>query len=115
MKILDKFEYVFFFLILRVLLCLRNVKCEILGVSNLVVNRILLIQMFWYSKIFVFLFIDVLLICLKCLGSVLFPRIVISAFMGFVLKECQDFSCLMTGSRFWCFCKNSSVNFSVVS
>ena len=39
----------------------------------------------WYSKIFVFSFIDVLLNFLKDLRSVLFPRNVISAFMYFVL------------------------------
>ena len=35
-----------FFLILHVLLYLRNVKCEMLGVSDLVENRVLLIQVF---------------------------------------------------------------------
>ena len=39
----------------------------------------------WYSKIFVFYFMDVLLSFPKHLRSVLFPRIVISAFIGFVL------------------------------
>ena len=37
----------------------------------------------WYSKIFVFSFINVLLNFLKYLRSVLFPRIVISVFFRF--------------------------------
>ena len=39
----------------------------------------------WFSKICVFSFMDVLLNFLKYLRSALFPRIVISAFMGIVL------------------------------
>ena len=62
----------------------------------------------------VFSFMVVLLNFLKYLRSVLFPEIVVSAFVGFVLNLCHDLSCLMTGSRFWYFCNNSSVSFSVV-
>ena len=50
---------------------------------------------------------------LKYRRSVLFPKIVVSAFVGLVLHLCHHFCCLMTGSRFWCFCKNSSVIDSV--
>ena len=39
----------------------------------------------WYSEIYVFSIMDVFLNFLKYLRSVLSPRIVISAFMGFVL------------------------------
>ena len=56
----------------------------------------------------------VLLNFLKYLRSVLFPKIVESAFVGFVLCLCLDLSCLLTGSKFWCFCNNSSVILSVV-
>ena len=38
----------------------------------------------------------------------------VSALFGLVLYLCHDFSCLMTGSRFWYFCNISSVHFSVV-
>ena len=38
-----------------------------------------------YPKIFLFSFMDVSLNFLKYLTSVLFPRIVISAFIGFIL------------------------------
>ena len=31
-----------------------------------------------------------------------------------ILYLCQDFTCLITGSTFWCFCNNSWVIFSVV-
>ena len=75
-------------------------KCEILGVSYLMVDSLLSIQMFGIPKYLVFSFMDVLLIFLKYLRSVLFPRIVISAFTGFVFHLCQDLNCLMTGSRF---------------
>ena len=60
-------------------------------------------------------FMVVLLNFLKYLRSVLFPKIVVSGFVGFVLYLCHDLSCLMTGSRFWYFCNNSSVIFSAVS
>ena len=66
---------------------------------------------FWYSKILVFLFIDKLLNFLKYRRSVLFPRIVISAFNGFALNLCQDISCLIAGSGFCYFCNRSSVSF----
>ena len=56
----------------------------------------------------------VLLNFLKYLRSVLFPKIVVSAFVGFVLYLRHDLSCVMTGSRFWYFCNNSSAIFSVV-
>ena len=57
----------------------------------------------------------VLLNFLKYLSSVLFPKIVVSAFVGFVLYLCHDLSCLMTESRFWySFCNNASVILSVV-
>ena len=45
--------------------------------------------------------------------SVLFPKNVVSAFAGFVLYLCHDFSCLITGSRFWYYFKSSNVIFSV--
>ena len=45
--------------------------------------------------------------------SVLFPKIVVSAFAGFVLYLCHDFGCLITGSKFWYRFKSSSVFFSV--
>ena len=48
----------------------------------------------------VFSFIVLLLIFLKYLRSVLFPKIVVSAFVDLVLYLYHDFSCLMTGSRF---------------
>ena len=56
----------------------------------------------------------VLLNFLKYLRSVLFPKMVVSAFVGFVLNLCHDLGCLMTGSRFWSFCNNSRVIVSVV-
>ena len=56
----------------------------------------------------------VLLNFLKYLRSVLFPKMVVSFFVGFVFNLCHDLSCLMTGSRFWYFCNNSSVIVSVV-
>ena len=61
-----------------------------------------------------FSIIVVLLNFLKNRRSVLFPNIVASAFAGFVLYLCHDLSCLITGSKFWYFCNNSSVTFSVV-
>ena len=59
----------------------------------------------------VFSLIVVLLNFLKYRRSVLFRKIVVSAFTGFVLYLCHDFSCLITGSRFWYF--GSSVISSV--
>ena len=51
-----------------------------------------------------FSLIVVLLNFRKYRRSVLFPKIVVSAFTGLVLYLCHDFSCLITGSRFWyCF------------
>ena len=50
---------------------------------------------------------------LKYRRSVLFPKIVVSAFAGFVLCLCHDLSFLLTGSRFWYFCNCCSVIFSV--
>ena len=51
----------FFFLIFHVFLCLRNVKREMLGVLYLVVNRILLNQMFLvFSKICILVFICII-------------------------------------------------------
>ena len=47
-----------------------------------------------------FSFIEVSLNFLKSLKRVLFPSMVASAFSGLVLNLCQDFNCLMTGSRF---------------
>ena len=38
----------------------------------------------------------------------------VSAFAGLVLYLCHDLSCLITESRFWYFCSNSRVTFSVV-
>ena len=67
----------------------------------------------WYSKISVLSFIKVFFNFLKNLRSVLFPGIVMSALIGLVLYMSQDFSCLMTGSRFRCFCSNYSVFFPV--
>ena len=54
----------------------------------------------WYSKKTVFSFMDVLLNFLMYLRNILFLRIVISAFKGFVLYSCRDLSCLMIGSSF---------------
>ena len=54
----------------------------------------------WNSELSVFSLIEVLLNFLKYLRSVLFPRVVISALIGLVLYLCQDFNCLMIGSRF---------------
>ena len=51
----------------------------------------------------VFSCIVVLLNFRKYLRSVLFPKVVVSALVGLVLYLCHDFSCLMTGSRFWFF------------
>ena len=58
-------------------------------------------------------FIVVLLNFLKNRKIVSFRKIVVSAFSGFVFYLCHVFSCLMTGSRFWYFCSNSSVIVSV--
>ena len=58
-----------------------------------------------------FLFIVVLFNFRKYRRSVLFPRIVVSAFAGFVLYLCHDLSCRITGSKFWYFCKSCSVIF----
>ena len=43
----------------------------------------------------------------------MFPNIVVSAFAGFILYLCHDLSCLIIGSKFWYFCNNCSVIFSV--
>ena len=51
---------------------------------------------------------------LKYRRIVLFPEIVVSAFVGFVLNMCHDLNCLMTGSRFWYFFISCSVTFSFV-
>ena len=61
-----------------------------------------------------FSFIVVLLKFLKNRRSVLIPKIVVSAFVGLVLNWCHDLSCLITGSRFLCFCNSCSEIFSVV-
>ena len=51
-----------------------------------------------------FSLIVVLLNFRKYRRSVLFPKIVVSAFTGLDLYLCYDFSCLIMGSRFWyCF------------
>ena len=55
----------------------------------------------WYSRVSIFSLIEVLLNFLEYLRCVLFPKMVISALIGLVLYLCQDFSCLMTGSRFF--------------
>ena len=47
-----------------------------------------------------FSLIAVLLNFRKYCRSVLFPKIVVSAFTGLVLYLCHDFNCLITGSRF---------------
>ena len=47
-----------------------------------------------------FSLIEVLLNFLKYPRRVLFPILVVSALSGLVLYLCQDFNCLMTGSRF---------------
>ena len=60
-----------------------NARCIILRVKQAIFHQLFVILKF--SEIFVFLFIDVLLNFRKYLRSVLFPSIVISAFMGFVL------------------------------
>ena len=59
-----------------------------------------------------FSFLVVLLNFLKYRMSVLFPKFVVSAFAGLVLYLCHDFSCLITGSRFWYFCNKCSVSVS---
>ena len=59
-------------------------------------------------------FIVVLLNFRKYLRNVLFPKILVSALVGLVLYLCHDFSCLITGSRFWYFCNYSRKIFSVV-
>ena len=43
----------------------------------------------------------------------MFPNIVVSAFAGFVSYLCHELSCLIIGSKFWYFCNNCSVIFSV--
>ena len=53
-----------------------------------------------YSKRSVLSLIVVLLNFRKYRRSVLFPKIVVSAFTGLVLYLCHDFNCLITGSRF---------------
>ena len=53
-----------------------------------------------YSKRSVFSLIAVLLNFRKYRRSVLFPKIVVSAFTCLVLYLCHDFKCLITGSRF---------------
>ena len=58
-----------------------------------------------------FSFMIVLLNFLKNRMSVSFPKIVVSAFAGLVLYLCPDLSCLITVSRFWCFCSSSRVIF----
>ena len=60
-----------------------------------------------------FSFIVVLLNFLKYRRSVFFSKILVSAFAGFVLYLCHDLSCLITDSRFWYFCYNCSLSFSV--
>ena len=69
----------------------------------------------WYSRISVFSLKEVLLNFQKHLKRFLFPKIVISALIGLTLYLYQDFTCLITGSTFWCFCNNSWVIFSVVA
>ena len=44
--------------------------------------------------------------------SVLFPRIGVSEFAGFVLYLCRDLNCLITGSKLWYFCNSCNVIFS---
>ena len=44
--------------------------------------------------------IEVLLNFLTYLRKLSFPRMVVSALIGLVLYFCQDFNCLMTGSKF---------------
>ena len=67
----------------------------------------------WYSKRSVISLIVVLLYFLKYRRSVLFPSIVVSAFVGLVLYLCHDLICRITGSKFWYFCSNCSLIFSV--
>ena len=60
-------------------------------------------------------FICLLLLNLqKQWSKFLFPKFVISNSMGFVLYLCQDLSCFITETRFWYFCSDWSVNFSVI-
>ena len=47
-----------------------------------------------------FLLIEVLLNFLKYLRRVFFPSMLVSALGGLVLNVCQDFICLITGSKF---------------
>ena len=98
-----------FFMILNVILYVRcGINIILKGRHGTLKSGV------WYSQMSVFSFIVVLLNFLKYLRSVLFPKIVVSAFVGLVLFLCHNFSCLMARSRFWYFYNNSSVTFSVV-
>ena len=87
----------FFFLILHVLSYLRSVKCEMLGVSYLMVDRLLLIQMFGIPKnLFSHLWMCFFEVSKKYFVSYNCDICLYGLRYIFV----QDLSCLMTGSRF---------------
>ena len=90
-------------------------KWEVLNLINSILkSRHFTLKSLLYSIMCLFSFMLVLLNFLKYLRSVLFPKIVVSVFVGLVLYLCQDLSYLMARSRFWFFFINSSVIFSVV-
>ena len=71
-----------------------------LEVSYSMVDRVLLLLGFDIQKKIILVYrcvIDFSEIPKECF----FPKIVISAFIGFVLYLYQDLNCLITGSRFW--------------
>ena len=76
--------------------------CEMLkAIKNILKGRQGTVESFnWYSRRSVFSLNVVLLNFWKYRRSVLFPKIVVSAFTGLVLYLCHDFSCLITWSRF---------------
>ena len=55
---------------------------------------------FLLFNISVFSLKEVILKFQKYPERVLFPKIVISGLIGLILYLCQDFTCLITGSRF---------------
>ena len=93
-----KFEYVFSDPECPLIFCV----CEILKAMRIILKgRQGTVDSFnWYSRTSVFSLIVVLLNFRKYRRSVLFPKIVVSAFTGLVLYLCHDFSCLITWSRF---------------
>ena len=106
----------FFLLNQSVLLYLVCVcVCVVLNAINIILEgrQGLLESDVWYSRRPVFSFIVVLLNFLKYRMILLFPKIVVSAFVGVVLYLCHDLNCLVTVSSVWYFCSNCSVIVSV--